>query len=611
MLPSDLAGGLKDMAGDAATTPALVRPVVADGLLGYARQFGDGVGLVAAEETAGQTLLARDVTLEVLVNFDIASATGGNAIIQRGKGGSSAERILYGLRLDKYSATQAELVMYWHEVGSSVDVDVVGARFTIPAGWLYLWAIRRWRSLTEVEVIFGINGNEVARVTETAGDIGDGTGGTTLVGCRYNTTGPVYEDFFEGKIDQIRVSNEARPVEELQHEFRRIMVLQGQGYEIIRSNLPPGAIYSDDPDSIIQRELAVEGDALSEAMALAEELRNGYSPETAWNLLSRWESILKLPPSYDDLIETRRARVLGFLRKVHGSGLDAIALELEKAFDLAAASIEILEHSNEYTDDFSSALGAAWGLDSGDGAIAIDTEELKITLSSSDDGRWETSKSQRAYQSLDGDVQEPDPHAGFDATVKVASYTIQNDVMAGILVYDSMSRDAMMLGYYRTGGATKLGYWVYADHTWSAFVELDAGPPATPQWLRVRYDGAGVYSVFYNGTGPNDTSNETEVAVGVQSPNFAGMGVIEFTGSCAGSVDVRFDDWRLFQPNGLAVFNWQAYRDPALGGTADMRGAQAVVDKVKPAHTFGAAVQSRVAVFDNPTSLFDRTPLGG
>lgn len=609
--PTDRAGNVKDMTGDASTSPALVRPVVTEGLLGYARQFGDDIGLVAAEEVAGSTLLTRDLTIEAIVNYDIASATGAGCIIQRGKGGSAAERVVWGLRLDKYSSTEADLVLYWREVGSTTDVDVAGVRFTVPTGWLYLWVIRRWRSATEVECIFGINDNEVSRVTETAGDIGDGTGGSVLVGCRYNTTGPVYEDFFEGKIDQIRVSNEARSVEELRHQHRRIFSLQSQGYEIIKSCLPAGRVYSDDPSSGIQLELQVEGDALSEAMAMIEELRDGYSPATAWTLLTRWESIFQLPPRYDDTIETRRDRVLGFARKVHGSTLDAIKLELEKSLALDSADIEIVEHVNEYTDGFATLSASAWGIDAGDGAIAIDTGELKFTMSITDDGRWITSKTQRAYQSLDGSVDESDPYVGFDATVKLSSYTLVNDVMAGILVYDSMSRDVMLLGYYRTGGVTDFGYRVYADGAWGAFVSLDATPPSTPQWIRLRYDGAGVYTAFYNGTGPDDVSNETAIATGVQSPNFCGLGVVEFTGSCAGAVDVRFDDWRLYQPMGLAVFNWYAYRDPALSGTADLRGAHATVEKVKPAHTFGAAVQSKVAVFDNATSLFDRTPLGG
>jgi hypothetical protein len=70
----------------------------------------------------------------------------------------------------------------------------------------------------------------------------------------------------------------------------------------------------------------------------------------------------------------------------------------------------------------------------------------------------------------------------------------------------------------------------------------------------------------------------------------------------------EFDDWRLFVPNGLRCYNWYAYRDPALSGTADMDGARRVIEKLKPAHTEASATAAHPMECDDDYSLCDYGP---
>ena len=58
------------------------------------------------------------------------------------------------------------------------------------------------------------------------------------------------------------------------------------------------------------------------------------------------------------------------------------------------------------------------------------------------------------------------------------------------------------------------------------------------------------------------------------------------------------------------IFRFFIYRDPAAPGTYYLDSAQALVDKIKPAHTVGHVIESVSFLCDDPHSLCDRDLLG-
>lgn len=58
------------------------------------------------------------------------------------------------------------------------------------------------------------------------------------------------------------------------------------------------------------------------------------------------------------------------------------------------------------------------------------------------------------------------------------------------------------------------------------------------------------------------------------------------------------------------IYRFFVYRDPALPGSYDIDGAQIIIDRMKPAHTEGFAIESVDFLCDDEFSLCDRDLLG-
>lgn len=58
------------------------------------------------------------------------------------------------------------------------------------------------------------------------------------------------------------------------------------------------------------------------------------------------------------------------------------------------------------------------------------------------------------------------------------------------------------------------------------------------------------------------------------------------------------------------IYRFFIYRDPALAGSYDLAGAQALVDGMSPSHTQGHVIESIDFRCDDPLSLCDRDLLG-
>jgi hypothetical protein len=624
VFPTDRADSLDDMGGDAASTPALTVPAVVE-LDGGARgrEFGTDEGLVSTGDDGDR--LIRDATIEVRARLDSPAVNGTYTLCARGLSGSSAERRLYGLHVVVTGAPGAPLYtlqMFWEESGGAV-ATVPGKQFELPGGLVYFSAARRWVSPTEVEISYAVNGEDIGTVTSSDGVIAGGVAGSFTVGCRGDGAGN-YENFWDGPIDYVRISDIPRSVEERRQVALLDMIYKARAYEIVRALQPPSidgrGVWSQDPSSRIQRWLQNEGAALAEALSKLAELREDFYPGRAWSKLADWERVTKLFPKPGDSIATRRNRVLAHLQTQHGFSVAAVKLALEGPFALASDDIEILEYENLVEDDFAAAgISDIWIDSPGNGTTAVVAGELQLDLGSGDDGRFESMGMPHLSQKFQGAWPHGDPFFGVDVTLKIAGVTVPLSTLVGIIVYDTRHADssteayqhqAIALGIYNDGGTNKIVWMVYDDEAWGAVQVLETPAPSLPVWLRLRNDGGGDWAAFWSVNGPDDVSNETAIATGITDFTEAGPAIVARVEAVAGAAQLVADDWRAWMPRGTAPFSWYAYRDPALPGTPDMPGADSVVQRLKPAHTDAHACSATAALCDDDDSRCDQTPLG-
>lgn len=607
VLPSDETGTGPDLQP---VDPDAV-PEIVDGFTGPARQLGDGLAFTSAENT-GDADIRRDMTAQAILelDFDAQVAIGTLGIVV---GGGTC----WQLSLAAMAATErhVRIRLGWEDTNLSGSLDEPelaedGVVVGWPENWVLLTATRRWLSPTEVRVRYYLQDQLVGENISPYGAIEPSFSPYLTMGCRRAISGPPdFEAFLAAKIDSWKVTDFEMTAEEVEATFKRLAVHQPAGGAMVRACQPPGQVYSEDPDSAIQRELAIDGDALGLALAKLEELRTDFSPARAWSMLDDWERICRLPPKLLDTVETRRNRVLSFLRKVHGHSVPGVQEALAAAMDLDPDQVEVLEYVNLWTDDFATAVASWWRQEHG--GITIVSGEVKLELDNAVDGRWPLTLGQPTilWHSIDGDVLDNDPAEGADVTIELSSVNIGNGCHVGLVAWN-LARQLFFFGYYRTGGVTKLGWRKWSGGGFGAFTALEDPAPALSQWLRMRFDGGTAWRVWWNGTGPDELDNETAIPAGIALPRNVGLAIFQDTDTNPSAADCTFDDYRGFFPNGLRVFNWYAYRDPLLDGSPDMPGARAIVAKLKPAETEASAVTVTTVKCDSADSLCDDGPLG-
>lgn len=627
--PLDLVGGLEALADDPGSTPALAMPAVAQALLGRGRLFVAGAGLVASEAVAGQTLILRDCSIRTVLAYDISQASVGqrSTIIARGLRGSAAERILYGLELVKASDTEATLRMRWQEAGG-VDAAVGGVTFAPSYCFVHLVAVRRVYDPTTVSVTYYLNGRLLGSEVVSAGDIGNGDGGTMTVGCAGDGSGG-YGDHFFGVLDCVAVESDAMAPDEVLQEYRRLAVHQPNGYRMVRGSLPPGKTYTTDPDSLVQRWLMAEGDALGLALASGEQTREAWLPDRAFGgALEDWERVLVMPPQGGDRVEDRQARITHHLAKEHGLYEAAILDSLEEPLGLDSADIDVLTFGAEVSDDFSSTnLNThIWGVWSGNGSVAQASGVLTIAATAADI-RW-NGRGRLApflYYSIPSrkmpvgtdpvlvsqlvELAELDA-VGATALVKLAGLThgvnLGASDMAGVAFYNPLTGDVTVAGLYDDAGTVKLAIWSYEAGVEGAVAVIESPLSDDPVWLRVEYLGDGLYDVQTSSVGESGPWDEPLELAGIDAP--VALGPVVVSRASSSTCDVDFDDLRVFAPNGSRALNWYAYRDPADPGTYDLDHAKRVIDREGPAQMYANAID--LQEFQLGVSVFAHNKFG-
>jgi hypothetical protein len=154
---------------------------------------------------------------------------------------------------------------------------------------------------------------------------------------------------------------------------------------------------------------------------------------------------------------------------------------------------------------------------------------------------------------------------------------------------------------------------VIRSHVGGAWTETIIGTivgTVLPAQLRMAADPDVPGGYLFEITTPGSGVMDNDSAGHVQSPTLAALVAVGPAVADA-ALDARFDDFLARTPQGDRPFAWFAYRDLDLPGTPDMVGARAVVQKLKPAHTHGAAITSLDVLCDDPATGCDREPLGG
>ncbi len=614
-LPRDVSGHLADFA----VPSGLTRPAVEHTPeQGFAREFTrtPATGLVV-EDTAGDLRLTRNVGLLFIARLDLDDLDDGDilTLIQRGRRGG-ADPVAFGLRVvvQDVAAREVYLQLFWEDA-TGADIDDVGAYLTVPenAGPMLVAATR--------EVIDGLlavryfvngthfDGQQNHPLTAAGEEAADVSLGMAMDGA-------AYEDHWQGSIAAAHVISEAIAPAELDWLWERMTVDQPAGVEAMRRYVPPGGVYSEDPDSQIQRELAIEGAAFGFAKSAARRMRfYDPFPDRAWGkALERWERITGNPPRPGDSIAQRQARVLDHTSSLRGADLDSFRERLAEAFDQEPGDIDLREFGVEKTISFASDPGeaivepggnpdpATWTV--GSGVLTVDTGTAGASpIDAIHRGRLTPAP---AYLF-------PLPGAP-DAWIEAKITSAAGDAgIAGVILGRRDRDEWVVIGLRLDGGSERDVAWV--NH-------VGREMPVAPHVLAAEWDTVPTYLVLHiQHDGTIDVRWGTSLAAArAQAPTNIDPGFVDPTWvgfalwaehATANPTNglATFDDLFMHTPAGPQPLYWYAFRDLGDPGQPDMEWANRIIAAKKQAHTHAAAISTTDFICDTPSAIVDRGPL--
>ena len=604
--------------------PNTVPAVVQGGITGFARVF-DASALTAAEATASLLKFTRSVTIQFLLDFgfpgQIVEGTPGT-IISSGSRDSSAEDLQFLVELlDSGTANVAILRMRWENTSGVLETNNLGAQFFVPStgGTMLFTVVREWRSETEVIVRYYANDRFLGKDVSSDGIIGGVAGAQLILGARGDGAAG-YENYLEGTLGALSLFEFPMTAEEIRQVFRRIVIHREQQYEALKSLLPQD-VYSLDPSSIFQRELFADAQMFALLTSKIAEISEDFLPDRAWSFLEPWETVLDIPPLPNDTLAQRRNRLLSFLRTIQGFSVPKVQLALEPTMALDADDIQILENTNEILDTFDTATSNYFQEIPFGGTVAVVSAELVITAASGVEHEWisngagaGTKGAPHVKGSIDGDVEfdaDPSILASVNLEISAVSFSATLESAGGIALINQLTNEIIVFAVADLGAGNRIVSFTFLAGVQSVTTD-HAAAPATPFFLDVQFLGGSSYKVATALTA--DRNALTTVVTGVTGPTLPSMIALGMfglaSGGPTGADSVTFDDFRIFAPNGLRVFNWVAFRPPALAGTHDIAGADRVVQRLNPAHYEACATLSDEFLTDDPLSLTDCSPIG-
>ncbi len=623
--PADSMELVEDLGIDA----GLVVPTIVDAAVGRGRSFvaADGSGYVAQDKVSGSTLLTRDMSIQVILRWDLAAQNAAGfvgTIYARGNATGVAEYLSAGLELRVVHAALGvgELRWIWQNSAGALKTQI-GGHF-VPHGteFTMLTATRRWVSSSEVVLRYYLGDQLIAEVPSADGSIGGGTTGTTQIGTRYSAG---YGRFFAGVIDELRVCDYELTAEEIAGTFQRITVHQPRGYELVKELHDPGFPISDDPGSRVQRETRLWGHALGYASAQAANLRENILPDRAYGeVLEQWEGITAARPKPGDSTDARRARVVGHIRADLGASIPGIGAALRELVATSPDNLEIIAFSPTTVDDYTAPI--------------------------TNTGRWHYSDFNVYWSNLAGTLHLDNlaNACEFDGThrafinarmaiggggyqaamvAKLIPTTIATVSEVGFWMGDRARGNYVLFGLRNTAGTYQFVIEFFKAFASSGVVVLGAAA-LTTYWMKLSMQEASASGFGGSGFRPSFTAAWSTVSeagpytevTDIASPahwlvhatrdglNYAGL--YGRTINSAAQILVDWDDVKVRAPFGDRAFYFYVYRDPALPGSADLVAADAVLQGLRQAHTVGHVVSAKVALFDDPDSLMGVTPLG-
>lgn len=572
------------------------------------RSFGVDLGLRGTDQVVAgitdHTVLIRDVTVRAFIDYKIENHANGNvgAICVRGLSGSDQERELFGLEFERIDANNLEMRARWQDKIGTQAV-LAGAQFLKPPGFFHAAVTRRWNTTTDILVRYYVNDRLIGEETiAAAGDIGEGVGGALLFGHRGPAVGG--QDFLptDTVIDHVSIEADEMSAEELRTDYRRQAVHFVQGGALLRAYIPPGDTWNPNPDSLVQRWIAAEGDGIGDALTEANRLRDDFLPDRAYgNALARWEFVTGLAPGPTDSVQTRRDRVLGFLRRVLGFAVEDIKTALEPLFGLDAGDIEIVEYDALRTDDFSvdditTPPSRIWITEQGAGTVGFTAGRCRVTLAAAPvAGQW----SQGAFAphrktSLSARPGE-EPRRVVLITELSGIGTANGSSLLGHC-WITPEKDVMWLGVRQVAGVRELASFSVVGGVASGFTTLVTPFATDPFFLFTSYLGNGSYN-FKHAIDPRGPYSADVAIAGPAGPRYVGFGAVH-QDAAGSAIDGDFDDAQIYEPEGLRGLAWQAFRDPGLPGEFSIENAQLQLDKQRPAHTEACAVIEKPQGFE-------------
>lgn len=614
--PVDSAGGLNDLG----IVTGLAQSVVVPAAVGRGRQFNASTtsGFVATDRVSGSTLLTRDMSIQMIVSFNMAAqiAYGSNGqIVKRGKGNGwgASERISYGVNVTHVAVPAGDCVLSWEwETVAGVHKPQTGVTFTPPPAGKFtmITLTRRWVSPTSVVLRYYAGDLLLGEVLSVDGDIGGATTGTMGIGSVGQSGGAGYgRTFASGILDELMILDRELCAEEIEATWLRITKYQPLATQLFLEMHDPGFPMSNDPASDVQLDTRMIGQTLGYAAASAENLRANFLPQRAYGkTLEDWETTVRPTQQPTQDLDTRRARVLARMRQRRGISIPGLGDALEGL--IGAATIEDLEFiafSNTVTDPFSAAL---------------DLLRWDVTPV----GSWTTvSGAARASPAagtytFDGVTQnwryaQMNLSAGREAHVvaKVAMTTPQANLEAGLFYANRALQNYLLFGLRDVAGVFTL-----VRESFRAGVSLGAGTfplGANPAnlWLHVfeQAGGGGGWQTEYSTTsGTTGFTIMDATAFADLDPHWVGM-YIRSVGAIPGSAQVDIDDFIARATFGTSTSNAYVLLDEALGFSPDILGAQSVIAAIKHAFTHATFITQRNLLCDDAGSGCDLGPLGG
>ena len=620
VLPSDATGSLEDLrAGEDATLPEVVT-----GVVGYAREFvaADLTALQAIDADPGASLYTRTVSVQAILRWDIddqddAAAPG--VIICRGIGGTSSERVAYGLELRVINAGAriGELRWFWENLAGE-RYDAIGGQFQLGRAreTMLLTAVRRWTTGRDVVVRYYLGDRLLNEAVVDDAEIGGGTTGTTTIGAR--SSGGEWLDHFDGGIDELRVVGRELVAEEIAATWNRIRTIQPAGEQLVRDCMPPGLPVSDDPDSRVQREIVWTGQSLGYAAAQTENMRANLIPDRAYGpALDRWERIARQPAGASDDVDVRRKRVLGHFQRRAGVSQPGVRAAMHELLACGEDQLDLIAYNNTIRDPFDALRERRWRR-SHEASWSVAGGELEVAIAAA----VTPTPLMPAWRTCLTGVSGPERIGGYGAQIfaKVTPAFTDDGMEAGLVLYDWPRQDVLMLGVRRDGGDIEVVSQRYVRGVAQAAV-VHATTSNAAHWLHLyqvplEYSGQGrgeavPHGVRWSTTGPSSgftSGNPGDFAFTV---GWVGFYAREFNGGAlADPLAASFDDAAIWMPHGTRPFHFYVLRDPDIPGEYDLLGANRSIRKLKQSQTHAAVITSRALIAGHPECPCGHGPCG-